>query len=125
VKAIVTQTKSVHLYGYPNLNKRKQLQKIENNYSDHVNFFIKKLYNNKKYWLDVFNNNNKSPKIRRLEKDNRCQLGSAYGQNCIDKAVTILHNHFINIRNDLYGFFLKQDDLIYLIQSFSHWIHTN
>jgi IS605 OrfB family transposase len=119
VKAIATQTKSVHLYGYPNLNKRKQLQEIENSYRVHVNFLIKKLTENKKYWLDIFNNNNKSPKIRRLEKDNRCHLGSAYGQNCIDKAVTILHNHFINIRNDLYGFFLKQDDLIYLIQSFA------
>ena len=107
------------MYGYPNLNKRQQLKKIEKSYQKQVNIFIKKLYDNEKYWLDVFNNNNQSPKIRQLEKDNRCQLGSAYGQNCIDKAVTILHNHFINIRNDLYGFFLKQDDLIYLIQSFA------
>ena len=119
VKQISTQTKSVHLYGYPNLNKRKQLQKLEKNYLKQVNFFIKKLSDNKKYWLDIFNNNNQSPVIRKLEKDNRCHLGSAYGQNCIDKAVTILHNHFINIRNNLYGFFIKQGDLIYLIQSFA------
>jgi len=119
VRTIATQTKSVHLYGYPNLSKHQQLQEIEKNYQNQVNFFIKKLYENNEYWLDIFNNNNQSPKIRKLEKNNRCQLGSAYGQNCIDKAVTILHNHFINIRNDLYGFFLKQDDLIYLIQSFA------
>ena len=54
-----------------------------------------------------------------MEKDNRCELGSAYGQNCIDKAVTILHNHFIKIRNHLYGYFINHGDAIYLIQSFA------
>lgn len=117
MKTIAIQTKSVHLYGYPNLNKRQQLKEIENKYRHQVNFFIKKLANDKKYWLDIFNNNQHSPIIRKLEKNNRCQLGSAYGQNCIDKAVTILHNHFIKIRNHLYGFFINHGDAIYLIQS--------
>ena len=119
MKTIAIQTKSVHLYGYPNLNKRQQLREIENQYRHQVNFFIKKLANDNKYWLDIFNNNQHSPIIRKLEKDNRCELGSAYGQNCIDKAVTILHNHFIKIRNHLYGYFINHGDAIYLIQSFA------
>ena len=55
-KIMVTHTKSVHLYGRPNLNKHQQLQKIEKSYQKQVNFFIIKLYDNEKYWLDVFNN---------------------------------------------------------------------
>ena len=33
VKPMVTHTKSVHLYGCPNLNKRQQLQKIEKSFN--------------------------------------------------------------------------------------------
>ena len=113
---MATKTKSVHLYGSPNLNKYKELKEIETLYRQQINFFIAKLIDDEKYYLDIFNNNNQSPKVRQLEKDNRTKLGSAYGQNAVDTALTHLHNHFSRIRNDLYSHFVK-DKSIYLVQS--------
>ena len=100
---MATQTKSVFLYGKPTTVKRNELIIMQEMYTKLINSFIEKLVSDKKYWLDILNNNKKAPQIRELEKANRTKLGSAFGQNAIDHAVKELHNHFIRIRNDLYG----------------------
>lgn len=115
---MVTKTKAVHLFGKPNLNKLKDLQQVKKQYKERVNFFIEKLITNPKYYLALFNNDNRNPKIRKLEKNNRVDLGSAYGQSAIDKAVTNLHNLFIEVRNKLYGEYINQDTELYFISSF-------
>lgn len=98
-------TKSVFLYGNPTKVKSEALFNTQVEYTKVINFFIDQLINDKKYFLDVLNNNKHSAQIRALEKDNRFihDLGSAYGQNAVDDAVTHLHNHFMRIKKNLYG----------------------
>jgi hypothetical protein len=115
---MATKTKAVHLFGKPNLNKLKDLQQVKKQYRERVNFFIEKLINNPKYYLALFNNDNRNSKIRMLEKNNRVDIGSAYGQSALDKAVTNLHNLFIEVRNKLYGEYINQDTELYFISSF-------
>ena len=109
---MATQTKSVFLYGKPTTVKRNELIIMQEMYTKLINSFIEKLVSDKKYWLDILNNNKKAPQIRELEKANRTKLGSAFGQNAIDHAVKELHNHFIRIRNDLYGKTIGSDKTI-------------
>lgn len=106
---MATETKSVFLYGKPTKTKRLQIMEIESLYREHINFFIEKLLADEKYYLAILNNNKKSPLIRELEKNNRTALGSALGQNAIDYAVKELHNHFIRIKNYLYGVTIDTD----------------
>lgn len=103
------QVKSVFLYGKPTNLKIQKIIEIQEMYTNHLNFFIEKLISDKLYYLDILNNNKQAPKIRELEKSNRIALGSAFGQNCIDYAMKELHNHFIRIRNYLYGVTIDKD----------------
>lgn len=96
--------KSVHLYGKPTNVKHQELLKLQELYRNQVNFFIEELISDKQYYLDIYNNNKNSPLVDKLEKENRTKLGSAYGQQCRNHAVKELHNHFIRIRNFLYGY---------------------
>lgn len=113
---MATQVKSVFLYGKPTKTKRLELIKMQDMYKNHINFFIKELISDKKYYLNILNNNKKSPQIRELEKANRTELGSALGQNAIDHAIKELHNHFVRIKNYLYGVTIDTD-MNYFISS--------
>ena len=84
-----------------NLLKNTQIE-----YTNLINRFIHLMGTNTYFLLDLFNNNNLSPRVRGLEKEIRKehQLGSAYGQNAVDMAIKELHNHVIRIRNKVYGY---------------------
>ncbi|UUI40560.1 zinc ribbon domain-containing protein [Oceanobacillus oncorhynchi] len=103
--------KSVFLFGKPTKNKLERLIETEQAYTNLMNRFIKEMANDSKYYLDLMNNNKQAPKIRALEKSVRHthQLGSAYGQNAIDQAISLLHNHFMQIKNNLYGYIFHHD----------------
>ncbi|CEI81989.1 hypothetical protein J18TS1_16010 [Oceanobacillus oncorhynchi subsp. incaldanensis] len=112
--------KSVFLFGKPTKNKLERLIETEQAYTNLMNRFIKEMANDSKYYLDLMNNNKQAPKIRVLEKSVRHthQLGSAYGQNAIDQAVSLLHNHFMQIKNNLYGYIFHHDEGIIPYVSF-------
>ena len=99
-----SETKSIFLYGNPTNTKLNMLNEIQTKYTNKINEFIEIMISDKKYYLDLMNNNKKSPLIRNLEKSNRGDLGSALGQNAIDYAVKELHNFLIRIKNYLYGY---------------------
>jgi len=105
-----SETRSVFLYGNPTQVKRQAVEATQKAYTDLINHFITILASNSQYFLPLLLNNKKSPLIRNLEKQERYthQLGSAYGQNAIDKAVTELHNHLTRIRHDFYGVIVNQ-----------------
>ena len=85
-----THTRSVFLYGQPNVEKRCILEKLQEDYTDTVNFYISILHDRK------------DPLLRKLEKEYRVKtLASAYSQNAFDEAVTLLHNRLDNIREDV------------------------
>lgn len=98
-----SETKSIFLYGNPTNKKLNMLTEIQTQYTNKINEFIEIMISDKKYYLDLMNNNKKSPLIRNLEKSNRGDLGSAFGQNAIDHAVKELHNFLTRIKNYLYG----------------------
>ena len=112
--------KSVFLYGYPTKTKEKRFIETQAAYTILINRFIEILLSNEVYFLDIFNNNKQSPRIRGLEKKERNthSLGSAYGQNAIDQAMTETHNHFIRIRNNLYGYIQNESPELLLYISF-------
>ena len=98
-----SETKSIFLYGNPTDKKLNMLTEIQAQYTNKINEFIDIMISDKKYYLDLINNNKKSPLIRNLEKAKRGDLGSALGQNAIDHAVKELHNYLTRIKNYLYG----------------------
>ena len=111
---MTSETKSIFLYGNPTKVKLKILSEIQLVYTNKINEFIELMLSDSSYYLDLFNNNKKSPLIRELEKANRGDLGSALGQNAIDHAVKELHNHLIRIKNDLYGDTLNTDSNLFV-----------
>jgi IS605 OrfB family transposase len=102
----MTETKSVFLYGIPTGSKMKRLMETQKAYATLINRCIEQMAHDTSFLLDLLNNNKHAPKVRKLEKQLRSEhtLGSAYGQNAIDAAVKELHNHFIRIRNRVYGY---------------------
>ena len=111
---MASETRSIFLYGNPTKTKRKLLSEIQLAYTNKINEFIELMSSDSSYYLDLFNNNKKSPLIRELEKKNRGDLGSALGQNAIDHAVKELHNHLTRIKNDLYGETLNTDSNLFV-----------
>ncbi|MBP3907722.1 MAG: transposase [Turicibacter sp.] len=111
---MASETKSIFLYGNPTKVKLKMLSEIQIVYTNKINEFIDLMISDSNYYLDLFNNNKKSPLIRELEKMNRGDLGSALGQNAIDHAVKELHNHLIRIKNDLYGYTIDSDSNVFV-----------
>lgn len=111
---MTSETKSIFLYGNPTKVKLKMLSEIQIAYTNKINEFIRVMISDSKYYLDLLNNNKKSPLIRELEKNNRGDLGSALGQNAIDHAVKELHNHLIRIKNDLYGNTMNTDSNLFV-----------
>ena len=111
---MASETRSIFLYGNPTKTKRKLLSEIQLAYTNKINEFIELMSSDSSYYLDLFNNNKKSPLIRELEKMNRGDLGSALGQNAIDHAVKELHNHLTRIKNDLYGETLNTDSNLFV-----------
>ena len=97
-----THTRSVFLYGSPNVEKRSALEKLQTDYTDAVNFYISLLSDREDCLLQLLKNSKKDPLLRRLEKESRIKaLSSAYSQNAFDEAVTKLHNRLDNIRKDV------------------------
>lgn len=115
------ETKSVFLYGVePTAIKQQWLEHTQKEYAKLINRFIEWMAYDSTYYLALLNNTCQAPVIRKLEKELRSthELGSAYGQNAIDRAVVELHNHFDRIRNKLYGFVAnKMPDLVPYVQS--------
>lgn len=97
-----THTRSVFLYGQPNVEKRRILEKLQEDYTDAVNSYISILYDRKDCLLQLLKNDKKDSLLRKLEKEYRVKtLASAYSQNAFDEAVTLLHNRLDNIRKDV------------------------
>ena len=97
-----THTRSVFLYGQPNVEKRRILGKLQADYTDAVNLYIANLHDRKDCLLQLLKNDKKDSLLRRLEKEYRVKtLTSAYSQNAFDEAVTLLHNRLDNIRKDV------------------------
>lgn len=111
---MASETRSIFLYGKPTRVKLKLLSEIQVVYTNKINEFIDLMISDLSYYLDLFNNNKKSPLIRELEKMNRGDLGSALGQNAIDHAVKELHNHLMRIKNDLYGYTIDSDSNLFV-----------
>lgn len=111
---MASETKSIFLYGNPTNTKLKMLNDIQIAYTNKINEFIDIMISDKQYYLDLMNNNKKSPLIRGLEKSNRGDLGSALGQNAIDHAVKELFNHLTRIKNYLYGNTIDTDINIFV-----------
>lgn len=63
-----SETKSIFLYGNPTNKKLNMLTEIQTQYTNKINEFIEIMISDKKYYLDLMNNNKKSPLIRNLEK---------------------------------------------------------
>lgn len=99
------------------------LSDIQIAYTNKINEFIDLMISDSNYYLDLFNNNKKSPLIRELEKVNRGDLGSALGQNAIDHAVKELHNHLTRIKNDLYGYTIDSDSNVFV--SYTSLLNTS
>ena len=114
------ETKSVFLYGYPTQVKKLMIQNTQKQYVSLINTFIEMMVFDEKYYLALLTNNKQAPDVRQLEKDMRDkhELGAAYGQNAVDRAVVELHNHFVRIRNKLYGYVANQlKDMLPYVQS--------
>lgn len=102
--------------------KAERFIETQTAYTNLINHFIEMLSKDEAYFLDIFTNNKQSPRIRGLEKRERTthSLGAAYGQNAIDEAVTKIHNHFIRIRNNLYGYIqIENPELLPYVSFFS------
>ena len=113
--------KSVFLYGSdPTVIKQQWLEHTQKEYTALINTFIERMAFDPTYYLALLINNKKAPIVRTLEKKLRSthELGSAYGQNAVDRAVVELHNHFQRIRNKIFGFVANQlPDLVLYVQS--------
>lgn len=97
-----THTRSVFLYGQPNVEKRRILEKLQEDYTDAVNSYISILHDRKDCLLQLLKNDKKDSLLRKLEKEYRVKtLASAYSQNAFDEAVTLLYNRLDNIRKDV------------------------
>lgn len=124
---MATETKSVFLYGYPTNVKRDILQEMQKTYTNIVNQYIEEMLSDSSFYLDLLNNTKQSPTIRGHEKKTRHRhnLGSAYGQNMIDHAVTECHNHVKRIRNKLYGWCVNQEPHLLLYVSYISLFHMS
>ncbi|SNX54112.1 RNA-guided endonuclease TnpB family protein [Thermoanaerobacterium sp. RBIITD] len=116
------KTKSVFLYGKPTNIKLTEILTMQKLYTQLVNTYIDLLINNKNLYLTIFLNNKKDSEIRQFEKNqrNKCglnYLGSALGQNAFDHALKELHNHFIRIKNYMYGLYVNKGDISNFISS--------
>ena len=102
----MSETKSVFFYGKPTKTKIDYFTETQEEYTRLINYYIQKMADDCSFYLAFLNNNKQAPVIRDFEKTTRRShsLGSAYGQNAIDYAVKELHNHFIRIRNKVYGY---------------------
>lgn len=97
-----THIRSVFLYGQPNVEKRRILEKLQADYTDAVNSYISILHDRNDCLLPLLKNDKKDFLLRKLEKGYRVKtLTSAYSQNAFDEAVTLLHNRLENIRKDV------------------------
>ena len=66
-----THTRSVFLYGSPNAEKRSDLEKLQADYTDAVNFYISLLSDREDCLLQLLQNSKKDPLLRKLEKESR------------------------------------------------------
>lgn len=102
-------SKSVFLYGKPNIEKRNFLKQQQDDYTNAINFYISVLYNISNYdidtYLSILNNTTKSPQLRELEKTLRKQtnLKSALSQAAFDEAINKVSNQFVSIKNQMYS----------------------
>lgn len=102
-------SKSVFLYGKPNIEKRNFLKQQQDDYTNAINFYISVLYNISNYdidtYLSILNNTTKSPQLRELEKTLRKQtnLKSALSQAAFDEVINKVSNQFVSIKNQMYS----------------------
>lgn len=81
-----THIRSVFLYGQPNVEKRRILEKLQADYTDAVNSYISILHDRNDCLLPLLKNDKKDFLLRKLEKGYRVKtLTSAYSQNAFDE----------------------------------------
>jgi IS605 OrfB family transposase len=121
VKKISKHIKNVFLYGKPTKVKFDELRKIQKLYSQLINSYIEYLLKEENMYLYIFQNNKKDTNVRKFEKRIRKEklncLGSALGQNAFDHAFKELHNHFMRIKNYMYGVFIGKGDIVNFVSS--------
>lgn len=111
-----TNTKSVFLYGKPNVEKGKLLIKQQTLYTNALNSYIDFLYNIDNYdietFIEILNNQTKSSLLRKIEKTLRSEttLKSAFSQEAFDEAVNKVSTQFLNIRNEMYS--INKNDFV-------------
>ena len=99
-----SMTKSIFLFGNPNVGKRELLEKIQSYYTDLVNKDIEILSDQPGLTMELVKNDKKAPVVRALEKSIRpAGVNSAFCQNAFDCAFTKLANRLDTIRIDMYA----------------------
>ena len=101
-----TVTRSVFLYGKPNVGKRSVLEHMVSAFSELVNRDIRILDSTPGIFLQLVKNDKKDPEMRKLEKPLRIPgYNSAFCQNAFDQAVTHLSNRLDSIRMEMIPMF--------------------
>lgn len=99
-----SQTKSVFLYGRPNIEKSCLLHETQKTFLQLVNGDIDILAEREDIYLQLIKNNKKDSELRKLEKNLRPEgLNSAFCQVAFDTAVTHLSNRLDRIRLNMYA----------------------
>ena len=101
-----TVTRSVFLFGKPNVEKRSVLEHMVSAFTELVNRDIRILDSTPGIFLQLVKNDKKDPEMRKLEKTLRVPgYNSAFCQNAFDQAVTHLSNRLDSIRMEMIPMF--------------------
>lgn len=97
-----SMTKSVFLYGKPNIGKLALLRQMQASFTALVNHDIRILDENPSILMQMVKNDKKDPDMRKLEKSIRVPgVNSAFCQNAFDMAITHLSNRLNAIRTEM------------------------
>ena len=97
-------TKCVFLHGRPNKDKADALIRIQQEYTNEVNRFIRLVDGESGLFLSLVKHDRYAPEMRAFERSRRDkEMNSSYSQSAFDMAVDHLYNRVTDIRHELYG----------------------